>query len=68
MTGAYGYVDKDGRKHVVKYTAGKDGFKGEPAGRFDQILNRRLDLATGRPQTLNLSLSLSLSQSKSKAM
>lgn len=29
VTGAYGYVDKDGRKHVVKYTAGKDGFKGK---------------------------------------
>ena len=29
VTGAYGYVDKDGRKHVVKYTAGKDGFKVE---------------------------------------
>ena len=29
MTGAYGFIDKNGKKHVIKYTAGKDGFKVE---------------------------------------
>jgi hypothetical protein len=29
VKGAYGYVDASGKKHIVKYTAGKDGFKVE---------------------------------------
>lgn len=29
VQGAYGYVDETGRQRIVKYTAGKDGFKAE---------------------------------------
>ncbi|XP_054722577.1 basic salivary proline-rich protein 2-like [Uloborus diversus] len=36
VQGAYGYVDETGRQRIVRYTAGKDGFKAEgdlgPAG------------------------------------
>lgn len=27
VTGAYGYIDETGKQRIVKYTAGKDGFK-----------------------------------------
>ncbi|XP_013771973.1 RNA polymerase II degradation factor 1-like [Limulus polyphemus] len=29
VKGAYGYLDKEGRQRIVRYTAGKEGFKAE---------------------------------------
>lgn len=32
MQGQYGYVDANGQQRIVKYTAGKDGFRAEGDG------------------------------------
>ncbi|GBM01111.1 hypothetical protein AVEN_136656-1 [Araneus ventricosus] len=37
VRGAYGYVDESGQQRIVKYTAGKDGFKVEGDGASEAV-------------------------------
>ncbi|GFS88666.1 uncharacterized protein NPIL_130761 [Nephila pilipes] len=50
VRGAYGYIDEAGRQRIVKYTAGKDGFKVEGDGASEAVSRAAASRPAPQPQ------------------